>query len=97
MKLVDTTVTSGKWEERFSSKSDQHSSFNVTLQSDQLTLNTSVPDITICIQNTALTWVPCGLFLLMVPFYVFYMWSSQIRRKWRQISILNVTKTVGQL
>ena len=59
----------------------------------------NLPEITICFQNTALTWLSCGILWLIFPFYASYLnnksdvFVERMRRRKR--SWLNIFRLVG--
>ncbi len=65
------------------------------LQSYDLTLNTSNPDLPLCFQNTALAW-PAPIFLFCaLPLYVYFVGRKPTMNGCKDISKLNIAKTVS--
>ena len=55
----------------------------IFLQDNDLSWNTSQPDLTLCFQKTILVWIPCWFLWLMIPLLIYMLRRSNLRnRKW---------------
>ncbi|XP_064636350.1 multidrug resistance-associated protein 1-like [Lineus longissimus] len=62
--------------------------------SDRISVNTALPDFTLCFQSTVLVWVPCGFLWLCLPIYLIVLrWSKTVYRC-GDAGKLNLTKVI---
>ncbi|CAH1795308.1 unnamed protein product [Owenia fusiformis] len=61
---------------------------------DNISVNTSNPDLTRCFQETVLVWGPAGYLWLCLPFYIYFLWRKPTVFGYSHLSLLNLSKLI---
>jgi len=66
----------------------------LTSENENDTVPSAGPDLTLCFQDTALIWIPCGFLFAIAPFYI---WTLKRREYHIPHTWLNIMKTLLSL